>query len=405
MKTRSIIFFAMGLAVAIFFAHAAVFAADTSTAMTAQTLQDQINAKAKQLDAVNQQIAAAKATLQATQSQRVTLQQQVNLITGSISSLNLGIQSDDLTTQQLTLQIQQLGGDIQDINDSVGVKETAVGQLLQEIAARDTGNQNPLAVLLRNGTLADSVLEAQNVHNLEDQLAQNIVDLKSLQTAYDQKIQLSATKKQDIAAHEADLLNKKSIVQDQQAEKKSLLATTKDQESAFQKQLAALQQQQTQIASDIESLDAVLRTKISPSSLPAAVAGVLMVPVVGDDKSSITQGYGATAFAKNGYKGHWHNGVDLAASVGTPVVATADGVVAGVANEDLYCPKGAYGKFIAINFDNNLTGLYGHLSKQIVKAGDTVTRGEVIGYSRKDWLCPWAAPSLYDLCFANLLYQ
>lgn len=361
-----------------FLAHAQTVA---TSAVTAQTLQDQINQKTKNLEALNQQITAAKAALLDTQSQRVTLQQQINTITGNIKALTLSIQADELTNQRLTLEIQQLGGDIQSIGDSVNVKQAAIGSLLQQIAAQEAGNQIPLAILLKNGTLADSVLEAQNVHNLQDELVQNIDDLQSLQDQYHQKIQTSAAKKDDVAAHENDLQNKKLIIQDQQTTKQSLLVATKNQESLFQKQLTELQKQQEQIANEIEQLDSVLRTKIDPATLPAAVAGVLAVPVLGDDKSDITQGYGATAFAKNGYRGHWHNGVDLAASVGTPVVASTDGTVAAVGNNDLYCRKGAYGKFIAINFNDNLTGLYGHLSRQLVKVGDTVKRGQVIGYS------------------------
>ncbi len=399
MKQYRLIFFAMAMAVVVISAHLIAFAADTSTTVTAQTLQDQINAKAKELEAVNQQINSAKSTLQATQSQRVTLQQQVNLINGNINSLNLGIKSDEITTQQLTLQIQQLSGDIEDINGSVETKQSAIKSLLQGIAAKETGSQTPLAVLLRNGTLADSVLEAQGVHNLQTQLLQDVGDLKNLHEAYSNKIDLSASKKQAIAAHEADLQNKKAIVQDQQAEKQTLLAQTKNQESLFQKQLTTLQKQQESIASEIESLDAILRTKIAPSTLPTATAGVLAVPVLGDDRGDITQGYGATDFAKNGYKGHWHNGVDLAASVGTTLVAASDGVVAAVGNNDLYCPKGAYGKFIVINFNNNLTALYGHLSKQVVKAGDKVTRGQIIGYSGKTGYA--LGPHLHFTIFAT----
>jgi murein DD-endopeptidase MepM/ murein hydrolase activator NlpD len=354
---------------------------DAPSSTPPQTLQDQINQKSKELQAVNDQINTAKASLKATDSQRVTLQQQLGVITSNINTLTLGIKADELNTQQLALEIQQLGGDIQAINDSIDVKQAAIGSLIQQIAVQESSDQMPLAILLKDGTLADSVMEAQNVHNLQSQLLQDIGDLKSLQDQYHQKIQDSATKKDDVTAHESDLQNKQLIVKDQQVTKQALLVSTKNQESIFQKQLTVLQQQQEDINSEMEALESVLRTKIDPSTLPAATAGVLAVPVLGDDKSDITQGYGATDFAKTAYKDHWHNGVDLAAAVGTPLVASEDGTVAAVGNNDKYCPKGAYGKFVVINFNDNLTGLYGHLSRQLVAAGDTVKRGQVIGYS------------------------
>ena len=49
-------------------------------------------------------------------------------------------------------------------------------------------------------------------------------------------------------------------------------------------------------------------------------------------------------------------------------------------NQDLYCKRGAYGKFVAIRHPNNLVTLYGHMSKLNVTTGQRVTRGETIGY-------------------------
>ena len=87
------------------------------------------------------------------------------------------------------------------------------------------------------------------------------------------------------------------------------------------------------------------------------------------------------AFAQMEYVHHWHNGLDFAASIGTPILAAEAGVVAATANEDLYCPHGAYGKFIVINHNDGLTTLYGHLSRPLVTVGQVVKRGQLIGYS------------------------
>lgn len=350
-------------------------------AMNASTLQQQIQQKQLQLQAINQQLASTTVSLHETQSQRVTLQQQIKLLNGNISSLNLGIQADTIKTQQLQLEQQQLQGDIVDIRNSINLKEAAIASTLQELQRSDSTNGNILALLLRNGTLADTVFAANSLLNIQNQLSADISNLKDLNTQYDGKLTLNQTKQTQISAQQQDLQNKKSLVQDQQQQKNTLLATTKNQESLFQQQLKTLQQQQQEINSQIEAIDAVLRTKIDPSTLPALGAGVLTIPVQGDTQASITQGYGATDFARTEYVHHWHNGLDFAASIGTPILAADDGVVDEVANEDLYCPHGAYGKFITIDHSNGLTTLYGHLSRQLVSKGQHVTRGQIIGYS------------------------
>jgi murein DD-endopeptidase MepM/ murein hydrolase activator NlpD len=70
----------------------------------------------------------------------------------------------------------------------------------------------------------------------------------------------------------------------------------------------------------------------------------------------------------------WHYGLDLAAPKGTPILASAPGVVIYVGNG-----FAGYGKLIVIEHDENWATLYSHLNKFAVKEGDRVTRGQKIG--------------------------
>jgi murein DD-endopeptidase MepM/ murein hydrolase activator NlpD len=71
-----------------------------------------------------------------------------------------------------------------------------------------------------------------------------------------------------------------------------------------------------------------------------------------------------------------HEGVDLVAPAGTPVVAAADGLVVGAA------PNGRYGNWIRIEHGAKLATVYGHLSgfARGLQPGMMVSRGDVIGY-------------------------
>ncbi len=70
----------------------------------------------------------------------------------------------------------------------------------------------------------------------------------------------------------------------------------------------------------------------------------------------------------------YHSGIDISAEKGQPVYATADGVVQSASY------TGDYGNLIILKHAFGLSTRYGHLSAYHVKAGDTVTRGDVIGY-------------------------
>lgn len=73
---------------------------------------------------------------------------------------------------------------------------------------------------------------------------------------------------------------------------------------------------------------------------------------------------------------HGHNAVDIAAPVGTPVYASASGVVI-VSNGSGW--NGGYGTYIVIKHDNGTQTLYSHLATDDVVVGQRVEQGEVIG--------------------------
>ena len=73
---------------------------------------------------------------------------------------------------------------------------------------------------------------------------------------------------------------------------------------------------------------------------------------------------------------HGYNGVDLAAPVGTPITASADGDVI-VAKESGY--NGGYGEYVVISHDNGSQTLYSHMSDVATYDGAHVVQGQVIG--------------------------
>ncbi|SEQ52667.1 murein DD-endopeptidase MepM [Basfia succiniciproducens] len=71
-----------------------------------------------------------------------------------------------------------------------------------------------------------------------------------------------------------------------------------------------------------------------------------------------------------------HKGVDFGVPTGTPVISPADGVVEKVAYQ-----KGGAGRYIMIRHGREYQTVYMHLSKPLVKAGQSVKRGERIALS------------------------
>ena len=73
-------------------------------------------------------------------------------------------------------------------------------------------------------------------------------------------------------------------------------------------------------------------------------------------------------------RARFHNGVDLAVAQGTPVYATKSGTVTTATFSS------GYGYYVTINHGDGFSSLYGHMTRYVVSAGQTVTQGQVIGY-------------------------
>ncbi|WP_038055541.1 M23 family metallopeptidase [Thermus amyloliquefaciens] len=70
----------------------------------------------------------------------------------------------------------------------------------------------------------------------------------------------------------------------------------------------------------------------------------------------------------------FHDGLDFAAPYGAPVYATGSGVVARVGW------MGAYGLAVLLDHAEGYQSLYGHLSRLVVRPGQRVEKGQVLGY-------------------------
>ncbi|MCB1138827.1 MAG: M23 family metallopeptidase [Leptospiraceae bacterium] len=98
-----------------------------------------------------------------------------------------------------------------------------------------------------------------------------------------------------------------------------------------------------------------------------------MMPGVG----SISSGFGGRKdpFGR-ATKGDFHTGVDFAAAPGTPIIATAPGMIMQTVEES----RSGYGIYVRVHHGFGISTLYAHCSELAVKEGQRVDRGDVIAY-------------------------
>jgi murein DD-endopeptidase MepM/ murein hydrolase activator NlpD len=99
----------------------------------------------------------------------------------------------------------------------------------------------------------------------------------------------------------------------------------------------------------------------------------------GDGYKYITQGYGRTPYSYM-YIGDWHNGIDIAAIYGAPIYSPTVATVLAIGNQDDFCPRLAFGRFIILEDNtNHLIFLFAHLADIDVQPGEAIAKDQLIG--------------------------
>ena len=121
-----------------------------------------------------------------------------------------------------------------------------------------------------------------------------------------------------------------------------------------------------------KSFDEIIELAKNKSEMLACLPAIQ--PVANKDLKRMASGYGYRIHPI--YKTRkMHYGMDFSAKIGTEIYATGDGVISKVKRS-----KRGYGNYVKINHGFGYETLYAHMSKYIVKKGQKVQRGEVIGF-------------------------
>lgn len=137
-------------------------------------------------------------------------------------------------------------------------------------------------------------------------------------------------------------------------------------------------------------LDDILSYNSIPANAKIIAGDVIIIPdgVLSSSQSSIASQSSNNQSVASGYflrpinggrktQGiHGHNGIDLAASIGTPIFASADGKVI-ISRTGGW--NGGYGTYVVISHANGTQTLYAHMGANNVSVGQYVEQGQVIG--------------------------
>ena len=247
-------------------------------------------------------------------------------------------------------------------------------------------NQNDqetlMEALLRHSNLSELWGEVTTLLRVQTVLGDEVKKIVSLKVLLEQKKNDQENKRSHLVDLKHDYSGQSQVLENNQVEKDKLLKETQSKEANYQKLLAQKITAKSTIEKELRNFESKLKFILDPSTIPAPGTVVFDWPL---KSVAITQLFGGTEFAKRNpgiYAGRaYHPGVDLGAARGTKIFAPLDGVVRATGNTDAVSGCYSWGKWTLIDHANGLATLYAHQDVIGVSAGQSVSRGDVIGYT------------------------
>lgn len=385
LTTRSFKLIATVLALVLFIQIPAAYAASLSELKKERS---QVEAEKKSL---NQSIQQKTTEIQSNQSRQEIIIGQLEKLGAEINKTNKEIEVVELDIEIANQEISVLEKEIEELQDKIDKRDELLRDRARAI--QSSGTVSYLDVLLGANSFVDFIDRFSAVSTLMDADRQIMREQKEDQEKLEeQKLEL-LKKKEELEANKIQLQKLMASLNQQKKEKNQLVDELEKEEAKLREQKSELQEEyddKVELSKELEEkflaeqrrLAEIARQKAleaaknkkknnvsSARNLPTVAAGTWTRPAAG----RFTSGFGKRNIGPIGSKNHL--GIDIANSVGTPIVAAADGVVSYAGS------MGGYGNVMMVTHSIEgqiFTTTYAHLSGFNASVGDTVSKGEQI---------------------------
>lgn len=343
--------------------------------------------------------AVTQSEIDALKSQKSQLANQKSSLQSTINSLQ-GQQNDQIAlknaldeknaitvkqilnlNEQIELHTQLIEQKTKEVDEAQKVADAQLEKYKVRVRAmEESGRYNYFEVLFGASSIGEFLSLIDDIGDimksdkeLEDAYRQSVKDLKAVKAEYEQakaemessKTELESLKAQQekdiaeatavIASLQGDISSNSSLLSELSAQEKALNADIQQKVAELNRQQ---QQQQQQGSTGNTGSTVGTGNLVWPSYCTYITSrqGPRVHPVTGEYKN--------------------HGGTDIGASYGSAIYAADSGTV--VRSADGW--NGGWGNYVMINHGNGMQTLYAHMSSRAVSVGQTVSRGQTIGY-------------------------
>ncbi len=335
-----------------------------------EELNDEVQKKKQEVEEINGRITHYKNLVLDKKIESASLEDQVVLLDNRIAKTEVGIEIAEKEIKSLELQIKKTSEQIAESEDRMAVERDLLGSMARKLYRRQTG-KSMLEILLSHDSFSGFFSELYAIASLQRRVNETLGRIHALHAEMEDQQRVREDRMADVSKKKLALEVERRKLDDERGLKGNLLVETRSSEMEYRYLLAELQREQNDADSEIAYLERVLREKIILSDRVKDNSTVLSWPV------EPTRGISATFHDPDYPYRHIfeHPAIDIRAYQGTPVRAAAGGIVARAKNAGL-----GY-SYIMLIHNNDLSTVYGHISRIVVSEDTYVERGEIIGYS------------------------
>lgn len=366
---------------------ASLFVGFIPTTASAKVTQSEIDDLKSQKAALSEQSASYEATINSLKNKKNA---QVELKTALDSKLALTNQQIMNLEEQIKLHDALIERKTQEVDEAQKTADEQLEKYKKRVRAmEESGRYNYFEVLFGANSIGEflSLIDdigdiMQSDKDLEESYKQSVTDLKTVKAEYEEaqaelkqnKVECAQLKDQ----LQIDITQAASVITSLQSEindNASVLSELDSQESALQSQIQAKVKQLNEQKKAEEEANRNNNNGGSSggnSGGSSVGTGNLVWPSY---CTYITSRQGPRVHPITGeYKNH--GGTDIGASYGSAIYAADSGKV--VSSSDGW--NGGWGNYVMIDHGNGMQTLYAHMSSRAVSVGQTVKRGQTIGY-------------------------
>lgn len=340
--------------------------------------------------------AVTQSEIDALKSQKSQLASQKNSLQSTINSLQ-GQQNDQIAlknaldeknaitvkqilnlNEQIELHTQLIEQKTKEVDEAQKVADAQLEKYKVRVRAmEESGRYNYFEVLFGASSIGEFLSLIDDIGDimrsdkeLEDAYRQSVADLKAVKAEYEQA-------KAEMEDSKTELETLKAQQEKDIAEAASVIASLQGDIRSNSSLLSQLSEQEKQLNADIQKkVDELNKqqeaNKGNNGSGSTVGTGNLVWPSY---CTYITSRQGPRTHPITGeYRNH--GGTDIGASYGSAIYAADSGTV--VRSADGW--NGGWGNYVMIDHGNGMQTLYAHMSSRAVSVGQTVSRGQTIGY-------------------------